>query len=148
MTTINKIFLILTSILVVHSRMLKIHECNLYDAEFSFIKYNYRFTENISSTIHQLSLRQCETNCAIHPTCKSVNYMRENSTCELVDSSIQSCSVNVTKFFQEIDGWNHIETRDKNEVYIQKIEKYEKICVTWIFQIAFACSNKSFFLCS
>ena len=107
------------SLSIVINHMLKQPECGLYDAEFSLIKYGYRLTKNILSTLSSVTLRHCLTHCTLHPTCQSVNYMRDNSKCELIDSTIQSCDIDFTNLFIQADGWNHVETKDKDAVSCQ-----------------------------
>ena len=97
--------------------MLKLKECNIYDAEFSRIKYGYRLTGNSLEFLYQISLRKCVSDCTHHIECRSVNYHRENSTCEFLGVAVNS-------FVQDVDnllkapGWNHFETNDKNVVCI------------------------------
>ena len=93
--------------------ILKLPECHKFDAIFSKIKYNKKLNGTILQTFDLTrfgadSLRRCLRDCTIHPKCWSVNYMRQNSTCELLESVYQSCTDEAT--WLDAIGWNHFET--------------------------------------
>ena len=46
---------------IVNTRMLKINECGIYDAEFSIRKKNHRFDNNITKITNNVNLRECVT---------------------------------------------------------------------------------------
>ena len=96
--------------------MLKLPECGIFDAEFSHIKYNYRLNGSIESVLHSTSLRECVQKCTVHPVCQSVNYMRQNLTCEFIGDSLLDCSTSEEFTLIAVDGWNHFETKDKKAV--------------------------------
>ena len=54
---------------VTDTRMLKIDECGIYDAEFSIRKKNHRFNNNITKITNNINLQECVTSCTIHPHC-------------------------------------------------------------------------------
>ncbi|XP_066934385.1 uncharacterized protein [Clytia hemisphaerica] len=92
------------------STMLKVNQCGIYDAEFSQIKYDHRLTGDLTDTLFLVSLRQCLTKCMLHTTCKSVNYIRQNETCELSSSlSYKTCDLPGV-VYQPAKGWNHFQT--------------------------------------
>uniref|UniRef100_A0A7M5WR55 Apple domain-containing protein n=2 Tax=Clytia hemisphaerica TaxID=252671 RepID=A0A7M5WR55_9CNID len=91
------------------STILREAQCNIYDAEFSKIKYNQRLIGNILDFIESVSLRRCLTNCLHHPNCQSVNYMRPGKLCQILDDAFQ-LNVTGTVRFERADDWNHFET--------------------------------------
>ncbi|XP_066923681.1 uncharacterized protein [Clytia hemisphaerica] len=105
----NIIALLVLVIGIANSEILRLRQCNKYDAEFSKIKYNHRLVGATITELGLLSLRKCLTRCMYHTTCHSVNYMRSNERCELVGDSAEQNSTRMTTFEQR-QGWNHIET--------------------------------------
>uniref|UniRef100_A0A7M5TYV2 Apple domain-containing protein n=1 Tax=Clytia hemisphaerica TaxID=252671 RepID=A0A7M5TYV2_9CNID len=91
------------------SHILRLPECNNYDAKFSKISYHQRLIGNILKTLDFISLRKCLTKCMWHLRCQSVNFKRQNETCELLGNSLQSnLTGNVLSVPQT--GWIHFET--------------------------------------
>ena len=91
------------------SMILREKQCNLYDAEFSKIFHHRRLVGNILELIDLLTLRDCLTKCLHHPNCHSVNYMRRDQKCELMDDAFQ-LNITRTVSFAIADEWNHFET--------------------------------------
>ena len=54
-----------------------------------------------------------------HPSCQSVNFMRQNETCELLGNSAQK-NLTGNAVFVSANGWNHFETDyDKKLVNVE-----------------------------
>uniref|UniRef100_A0A7M5XLV4 Apple domain-containing protein n=1 Tax=Clytia hemisphaerica TaxID=252671 RepID=A0A7M5XLV4_9CNID len=96
-------------LIFVKANILKLPECGKYDAEFSKITYHQRLLGDILKTLDFISLRKCLTKCMLHPTCQSVNFMRQNETCELLGNSARRNSSG-NSLFSPAKGWNHFET--------------------------------------
>ena len=94
------------------STMLKVNQCGIYDAEFSKIKYDHRLVGSLIDTLYLISLRQCLTKCMLNTSCKSVNYMRHNQTCDLSSSLSQEheCNPLAGIVYEQAEGWNHFQT--------------------------------------
>ena len=98
--------------------MLKTLSCSLYDAEFSKITYNKKLAVEVVTSLTSIDLRRCVTRCTTHPTCRSVNYNRQQQMCEFLAVSLNwrdggsAHRSNLT----EASGWNHIDTRNRNTV--------------------------------
>jgi len=93
--------------------ILKLTECSLYDGQFSNIRSNVRLNETMLSVLNDVSLLQCETQCTVHPQCLSVNYMKTNSTCELLAGD-QKCGM--SENWVDASGWTHYGTSDQKAV--------------------------------
>jgi len=115
------LFIILLYLQTVFSNILRVRECSLYDAEFGNIRYNVRLSKIILLELNNTSLLQCETQCTLHPQCLSVNYLKKDSFCELVDSEVCEISHNLV----DTPGWRHYGTLDKravsSDVYLDPI---------------------------
>uniref|UniRef100_A0A7M5UJ30 Apple domain-containing protein n=1 Tax=Clytia hemisphaerica TaxID=252671 RepID=A0A7M5UJ30_9CNID len=92
------------------THMLKLSECNNYDGKFSKIKYNHRLIGDMLVVIETISLRGCLTKCLYHSVCLTVNYRRDNSTCELLGVAIQVFNPVKNTTLLLAPGWHHYET--------------------------------------
>ena len=95
---------------VTFSHVLQLKQCHNYDAEFSKITYGQRLLGEILSTLSSLSLRGCLTKCMYHMGCLSVNYMRDNSICEILGNTIHRNVPDHVSISSNESGWNHFET--------------------------------------
>ena len=103
----------LTAILSVSlCHILRLPECNKYDAIFSKIKYDVRLVGDILEELSSsaITLRKCLTKCMLHSTCLSINFMRENSTCELLGVAAQKPNAIKNPSYVQAPGWKHFET--------------------------------------
>ena len=118
-------FIFITVIIKLSStHILRLTDCNIYDAEFSKIKYHNRLVGSIITLIDLITLRKCLTKCLYLPTCYSVNYMRQDEKCELLGDAAQR-NVTGAVSFEVANGWNHIETN-----YDRKsVSKFECKCL-------------------
>ena len=111
----SSIFLVCVS--VTFSHVLQLSQCRNYDAEFSKITYGQRLIGDIFQTLSSLSLRECLTKCLYHLGCLSVNYNRDDSTCEILQNTIQRNTPDRVNISMDESGWNHFETNyDRKEV--------------------------------
>ena len=92
------------------SHMLKLSECSNYDGKFSKIKYDQRLVGDILAFIGAISLRECLTKCLYDPICLTVNYRRENSTCELLGVAVQVYDPTKNGTLVSAPRWHHYET--------------------------------------
>ena len=102
------VFIILV-ISLVKPEILRLSQCNVYDAEFSRIKHNNRLVGNKIVLLVSITLRKCLTQCMYHSLCQSVNYMRLDEKCELLGDSAQLNATGLVNF-ELATGWNHLET--------------------------------------
>lgn len=102
------------------SHVFQLKQCNNFDAEFSKVTYGQRLLGEILLTLSSLSLRGCLTECMYHLGCLSVNYMREDSTCEILGNTIQRNIEEHVTVLTNQTGWNHFETNyDRKAVSYQ-----------------------------
>ena len=92
------------------SHILKLPECQNYNAVFSKVKHDYRLLGEILASIGGILLPQCLSRCMIHPNCISVNYRRDNSHCELLGVAAQLFDRLRNSSFVTSPGWLHLET--------------------------------------
>eukprot|EP00111_Clytia_hemisphaerica_P001715 TCONS_00004857-protein len=114
-------FVTLTIILVfvneTFSHVFQLDQCRNFDAEFSKITYGQRLIGDIFQTLSLLSLRECLTKCLYYLGCLSVNYNRDDSTCEILGNTIQRNISDQTDILSGDEEWNHFETNyDRKEI--------------------------------
>ena len=100
---------------IVNTRMLKINECGIYDAEFSIRKKNHRFDNNITKITNNVNLQECMTGCTIHPHCFSINFNQERKICEFVNNTTIELTTNVGSLV-EAKNWTFFDTKKKKAV--------------------------------
>ena len=101
------VFYLLLNISYTH--ILKLPQCNKYDAIFSKITLNRRLIGGEITHIVTISLRKCLTKCMFHITCLSVNYMRQAEECQLLAITAQRNETG-NALWATANGWNHFET--------------------------------------
>ena len=106
---------------VTFSHVLQLSQCRSYDAEFSKITYGQRLIGDIFQTLSSLSLRECLTKCLYHLGCLSVNYNRDDSTCEILQNTIQRNTPDRVNISMDESGWNHFETNYNSELVKTKV---------------------------
>ena len=104
----------------INARLLRIQECEIYDAEFSVKKSNYRLNIAVVKEVQNLRLDKCIHQCTLHENCYSINYNKPEMRCEFLGYTTGGFKRNIEELMPA-DGWTYIETKFKKTVSFQRL---------------------------